>query len=186
MKLGMVINTGRCMGCMTCVVSCHENNYLPDDFFFNKVETEGNHLYIATGKAPNVKIKMMPQQCNHCEDPACLKACMFGAISITSSGIVSIDREKCQSCGNCVTVCPYGNVKLDPLYNRAAKCTLCEPRILNGEEPFCVKSCPGKARKVGNLSDPTSEVSTLIREKNGYTLMPEEGTGPKVYYVPGG
>ena len=185
MKLGMVINTGRCMGCQTCVVSCHENNMLPDEFYYNKVETEGNEMYIPTGTPPNVKIKMMPQQCNHCEDPACMTACTSDAISITSNGIVCIDRSLCIGCGNCVNVCPYSNVKLDPTYTRAAKCSLCEPRILMGEEPFCVKSCPGKARIVGNLSDTNSKVSTLIREKNGYVLQPGDGTKPKVYYVPG-
>jgi Fe-S-cluster-containing dehydrogenase component len=181
----MVINTERCMGCMTCVVSCHENNQLPDDFYFNKVETEGNHMYIPTGTSPNLKIKLMPQQCNHCEEPACKNACPFNAISITTSGIVSVDRDVCASCGSCVTACPYSNIKLDPVYNRGAKCTLCENRILNGEEPFCVKSCPAKARKIGNLSDTNSEVSTLIREKNGYVLKPEQNTKPKVYYIPG-
>ena len=176
------------MGCQTCVVACHENNLLPDDFFFNRVETEGkskNEMYIPTLVNGVVKIKMLPQQCNHCENPACKNNCPFNAISITSRGIVSIDREVCNSCGTCVTSCPYSNVMLDPKYNRAGKCTFCEQRILNGAEPFCVVCCPAKARKVGNLSDPNSEVSRLIREKNGYVLKKEEGTEPKVYYVPG-
>lgn len=187
MKLGMVINTERCMGCQTCVVSCHENNMLPDDFFYNKVETEGSDLYIPTATAAGVKIKMMPQQCNHCEEPACKNVCPANAITISNIGIVSIDRNACISCGSCASACPFSNIKLDPVYRRAIKCNLCEPRIRQGDEPFCVKSCPGKARKVGNLSDINSEVSKLIRTRKGYVLHPDAtvDTKPKCYYVPG-
>jgi hypothetical protein len=37
----------------------------------------------------------------------------------------------------------------------------------------------------GNLDDPDSEVSVLIRERKGFTLQPEYGTEPSVYYVDG-
>jgi Fe-S-cluster-containing dehydrogenase component len=47
-----------------------------------------------------------------------------------------------------------------------------------------VRSCTGKARTVGDLDDPASEVSRLIADRNGFTLLPEKGTKPKVYYLP--
>jgi hypothetical protein len=37
----------------------------------------------------------------------------------------------------------------------------------------------------GNLDDPDSEVSVLIRERKGFTLQSEYGTEPSVYYVDG-
>jgi hypothetical protein len=37
----------------------------------------------------------------------------------------------------------------------------------------------------GNLDDPDSDVSVLIRERKGFTLQSEYGTEPSVYYVDG-
>jgi molybdopterin-containing oxidoreductase family iron-sulfur binding subunit len=37
---------------------------------------------------------------------------------------------------------------------------------------------------VGDLDDPDSRVSEMIRQMNGFTLLPEKGTRPNVYYLP--
>ncbi len=48
---------------------------------------------------------------------------------------ISVDREKCTSCGMCIRACP-GNVPLiHPGDNKATICNLC-----NGD-PECVKVC---------------------------------------------
>jgi len=47
-----------------------------------------------------------------------------------------VDYEKCTGCGNCVNVCPYGAVTVDPVTKKAIKCDLC------GGNPECVKICP--------------------------------------------
>ncbi len=49
--------------------------------------------------------------------------------------------------------------------------------------PVCVNACPTKARTFGNLDDPDSEVSILIKQRKGLQLHPEYGTDPSVYYV---
>jgi molybdopterin-containing oxidoreductase family iron-sulfur binding subunit len=36
----------------------------------------------------------------------------------------------------------------------------------------------------GDLNDPDSKVSQLLRKKEAYTLLPEKGTGPSVFYLP--
>jgi Fe-S-cluster-containing hydrogenase component 2 len=51
---------------------------------------------------------------------------------------VIVEAEKCTSCGNCVTACPYGVLTLDPLTGKAIKCDLCDG------DPECVKHCPKK------------------------------------------
>jgi hypothetical protein len=34
------------------------------------------------------------------------------------------------------------------------------------------------------MNDPGSKVSKILSIENGYTLKPEEGTEPSVYYLP--
>lgn len=63
------------------------------------------------------------------------------------------------------------------------KCILCDHRLQNGQDPWCVVSCPSKARVVGDFDDPNSEVSKLIKKYKSFTLKPEAGTKPNVYYI---
>ncbi len=70
------------------------------------------------------------------------------------------------------------------------KCTLCIDKIYNetlderDRVPACVATCPVSARHFGDLGDPGSEVSTLVRERGGYDLMPEMGYAPTNKYLP--
>lgn len=75
------------------------------------------------------------------------------------------------------------------------KCDLCSERIDAGisrglkpgidreATPACVNICMCKARVFGDLEDPESNVSRLIRERNGYCLHPEFSTRPSIYYI---
>lgn len=75
------------------------------------------------------------------------------------------------------------------------KCNFCVERVSEGMEkglepgkdekatPACVIACPVGARTFGDLDDPRSEVSRLIKEESGKQLRPEFGTDPCVYYI---
>jgi molybdopterin-containing oxidoreductase family iron-sulfur binding subunit len=65
----------------------------------------------------------------------------------------------------------------------ATKCDFCREKIADGKEPACVETCPAKARTFGDLDDPTSEISVLIKHHRGEVLLPEVGNKPKVYYL---
>jgi len=77
---------------------------------------------------------------------------------------------------------PVGNVR---------KCSFClhlqdeagEYDQAAGRWPACAKTCPTKAIHFGDLDDPDSEVSRILRERNGIRLKEELGTEPSVYYL---
>jgi phenylacetyl-CoA:acceptor oxidoreductase 27-kDa subunit len=75
------------------------------------------------------------------------------------------------------------------------KCNFCMERIDAGSgrglkpgidrdaTPACVNICQARALTFGDLDDPTSEVSKLIKENKGFQLHPEYETDPSVYYI---
>jgi Fe-S-cluster-containing dehydrogenase component len=72
------------------------------------------------------------------------------------------------------------------------KCHFCIHRIREGLEPYCVASCPSKARIVGDINDPNSEASQLIKKykpmrlknnKGEFLKDGEAGTKPNMYYI---
>ncbi len=63
------------------------------------------------------------------------------------------------------------------------KCIFCDHRVKNGKIPYCVVSCPAGARIFGDISDPGSEPSKLLKKHKATVLKPEAGTRPNVYYI---
>jgi len=68
------------------------------------------------------------------------------------------------------------------------KCNFCEERLREGREPACVeaaKKVPGGegALVFGDLSDPNSDVSRLLRQKVTICRRLSLGTGPNVFYI---
>lgn len=75
--------------------------------------------------------------------------------------------------------------------NVTEKCYFCHHRVKNGEEPYCVVSCPSKARTFGDLSDASSQINKVIAKgykqlrnnKGEFLSNGEKGTSPNVFYV---
>ena len=75
------------------------------------------------------------------------------------------------------------------------KCNFCVERLDDGVSrglvpgkdldatPACVNACPVGARHFGDMDDPESDVSRLIKEESGKQLRPEFGTEPCVFYI---
>lgn len=200
MRLGMVIDLKRCIGCYGCQIACKaENGTRPGTTYARVVKREW-------GEFPNVRRLSIPVLCMHCADPPCVEVCPTGASQKRDAdGIVFIESDYCVGCRACVMGCPYGaryfqDEERDYFelggneYEKQAytlhqqgvveKCDFCRSRLERGEEPACSANCMCKARIFGDLDDPESEVSRLIREEGGFQLNPELGTDPSVYYLP--
>lgn len=63
------------------------------------------------------------------------------------------------------------------------KCTFCVHRVENGQKPACVQTCPVFALHFGDLDDPESEVSVILRRRPSFRLLEERNTQPRVFYL---
>lgn len=200
-KLGLVIDLDTCVGCQACVTNCKEWNtgghMAPltdtnpygaeaDGVWFNRV-----HNYEVTTPDGQSQSLHFPRSCLHCEDAACVTVCPTGAsYKRSSDGIVLVDEDKCIGCKLCSWACPYGAREYDVFEGVMKKCTLCVDRIYNenldaeDRVPACVLTCPTGARHYGDLGDPQSNVSRLVRKRKGRDLMPEMGYAPTNKYLP--
>jgi len=68
------------------------------------------------------------------------------------------------------------------------KCTFCAARLREGKEPACVEAAnriPGgmDALIFGDVNDPESRVSQILRDENTIVRKVTAGTGPNIYYI---
>ena len=204
-KYAIAHDLRRCMGCHACEMSCKAENNIPSGTWWNRLLTDGGtgpNTCAGSYESPSRDYYLV--QCQHCENPACVKVCPVGATwKDPETGVVRQDYDKCIGCRMCMAACPYTGVRSfnweEPSYatdvamgdsevvahqkHVVEKCTMCWHRLARGEEPACVLACPAYARTFGDLSDPESEVSKLVSSRKYKQLLPEEGTKPSVYYL---
>src|ERR1700733_6521894 len=200
-KLGLVIDLDSCVGCQACATACKEWNtggqMAPltdidpydrhaDGVWFNRV-----HPYEQGCGGGTSRTVYFPRSCLHCETPACVTVCPTGAsYKRASDGIVLVNPDTCIGCKLCSWACPYGAREYDYEDGTMKKCTLCVDRIYNetfapeDRIPACVRACPTGARHFGDLGDPESAVSQLVKERGGFDLLPEMGYRPVNKYLP--
>lgn len=144
--------------------------------------------------------------CNHCTNPGCVKVCPTGATwKRKSDGIVMMDMHRCIGCRYCMAGCPYGVRSFNwrdprpyiknttsPFPTRSIgvveKCNFCAERLRDGLEPACVEAArkvPGgdEALVFGDISEPDSHISRILRDTNTIVRRVSSGTGPNVFYI---
>jgi Fe-S-cluster-containing dehydrogenase component/formate-dependent nitrite reductase membrane component NrfD len=176
---GFLIDQSKCIGCHACSTACKAENQVPLGVYRTWVK------YVETGAYPDVRRHFQVTRCNHCANPPCVRICPVTAMYQRSDGIVEFDPSICIGCKSCMQACPYDAVYLDPETNAAAKCTFCAHRIEVGLEPACVVVCPEHAILAGDMEDPASELSKKLATSQATVLKPEQGTGPKLFYING-
>lgn len=175
-RYAMVIDTVRCVGCNACVLACKAENRVPPGGFRNWIVTE------TRGTFPHLSQQIRSERCNHCTDAPCVSNCPTGASHTRKGGLVAVDPAKCTGCKACIAACPYGARYVHP-EGHVDKCTFCHHRLERGQEPACGEVCPTGAITFGDLGDPDSQVSQLLRRRKHHVVKPELGLDPHVYYL---
>jgi molybdopterin-containing oxidoreductase family iron-sulfur binding subunit len=164
---------------------------------------QGDHHYDAA-VVPRPGHYYLPVQCHQCANPPCVKVCPVEATWKEPDGVVVIDYDWCIGCRYCQAACPYDarrfnftqpelppqelNTDIGVLSNRPRpagvmeKCHFCLHRTRRGEMPACLEACPVGARKFGNVNDPASEVSAILKTKRIMVLKEDVGTLPRFFY----
>jgi Fe-S-cluster-containing dehydrogenase component len=168
---GCLVDTSLCFGCRKCEEACNQVNHLPEpDRPFDDLTvlerkrrpdqrsfTVVNRFW--TGRRDE-RNELLPSfvkvQCMHCQDPACVSACIVGALTKKENGAVHYDVSKCIGCRYCMIACPFqipAYEYQDPLTPRVMKCTFCFDRITKeGGVPGCAAICPVEAITFGKRS----------------------------------
>jgi Fe-S-cluster-containing dehydrogenase component len=175
-RYAMTMDTRRCVACNACVLACKAENALPEDGFRDWIVVE------TKGKFPVLTQENRSERCNHCENTPCVSCCPTGASHVNAGGTVLVTHKKCTGCKACLAACPYDARYIHPS-GYADKCTFCLHRVRDGHKPACVEICPTGALQFGDLADPHSEVSGLLRQPPYKTLQPERGLKPNLFFL---
>ncbi len=171
------------------------------------INLEEANAYYEPKTVPQPDKFYLPIACQQCQNPPCVKACPVQATWQEPDGIVVVDYDWCLGCRCCMSAGAYGarrfnwaeptippeevNPDQHALGNRprmrgvVEKCTFCIQRVRDGCYPACVEICPVGARKFGNLLDPASEVSLVLKHKRVFVLKADLKTEPKFFYFYG-
>jgi Fe-S-cluster-containing dehydrogenase component len=164
-----------CVGCRSCEAACNKVNELPepDKPFTDLTALETKRrttttAFTVVNKYDNSKNPQGPvfykKQCNHCLEPACASACFVRAFKKTKTGAVTYDSSVCVGCRYCMVACPFEIPTYEydqALTPRIRKCTMCYPRVIEGQLPGCVEACPMEALSFGKRED----MVTIARER---------------------
>ena len=160
-RIGMLLDTSKCMGCRGCQVACKQWNQLRAEkteftgTYQNPPRLSGQTWTLITfneieGTEPQpVKWLFRKEQCHHCGEATCLQVCPTGAIRKTDEGIVYIDQAVCAGCKYCVETCPFQVPHADHTTGTARKCWMCMDRVQNGMKPACATACTTGAIEFG-------------------------------------
>lgn len=203
----MVIDLSKCRNARKCVNACQEAHHLrPEQYHINTLtiqETENTAPYFmpkpcqhcdnppcvsvcpvgATFKRADGPVLIDNERCIGCR--FCIAACPYSARSFNwiEPKYAQEDKDKNYDV----------ELNIPQRKGTITKCLFSSDRIREGKLPYCVSACPNGVYYFGDenedavtngTSKETVRLSKLLRDNAGYTLMPELGTKPRVYYLP--
>ena len=193
--VGLLYDTTKCIGCKTCVLACKEANDLPPD---NREDPLHDAPTALNDRTKNIiklytdeegRVSYFKAQCMHCIDPACVGACMIGALQKREYGIVTWESNRCIGCRYCQVACPFNVPKFEWASRtpRIIKCELCNHRLAEGKEPACTEVCPREAVIYGTREELLAEAKRRIEAEPGRYVNrvygETEGGGTQCLYL---
>jgi Fe-S-cluster-containing dehydrogenase component len=176
-KWGMLIDATKCVGCHACRIACENQWELKLKEVYNRIEEE------EIGTFPNFNRRFLPVQCQHCDNPPCVKVCPVGASYKRKDGVVLVDPKKCIGCKYCIAACPYDVRIIREGEGYIHKCRFCIEFVQRGGYPACASTCMMGVRIFGDLNDPNSEITRLIAKKRPSKFREDLNTKPSIYYI---
>ena len=164
-RYGLLTDTTLCIGCRMCENACAQAHNLPapqvGPQVLEKTRRTDAKSFTVVNRYPNPKNDKVPIyrkiQCFHCNEPACVSACLVGALKKTPEGPVIYNEDVCIGCRYCMNACPYSMPTYeydDPITPAIQKCIMCYERVVQpGGVPACASICPLKATIFGKRSD---------------------------------
>ncbi len=207
---GMTVDLNRCVGCQTCTIACKHANATPPGVQWRKVIDveygsfpDVQRLFVVTGcqhcenppcvpvcpsgataRRDDGLVTIDYDICIGCA--SCVVACPYQARTIQhehewyyDEGATAQEMQRSH----------------EERLGVANKCTFCIERIDDAVErgltpgislestPACAASCISQALKFGDMDDPDSDVSRLVRENDTFQMHEELGTNPRVRYL---
>lgn len=206
-KFVMVVDLAKCKNARKCMKACQSAHQLkPEQHHINVLQMEDeatNASYFmpklcqhcdnpscvtvcpvdATFKRQDGIVLIDNERCIGCR--FCIAACPYSARSFNWTE--PRDKEK------------YADVAYDIEKNvpqkkgTVTKCVFSADRLRVGQMPSCASACPNGVYYFGDENEDlvtngttkqTVRLSELLNQNAGYTLMPELGTQPSVFYLP--
>jgi len=186
----ILTDTTRCTGCEQCVEACRAEHRLGQDVprrWKQKIDDLSSTRY--TTILRRAGSRFVRQQCRHCARPACVSACIVGALHKRPDGPVTYDPDRCMGCRYCMMACPYGIPRYDweaavPLVR---KCTLCSHRLDACRQPACTEACPHEATVFGDrdalIAEAHRRIAAEPRKYQNAVMGETEVGGTCVLYV---
>ena len=146
----IVFDPKQCSLCGVCEIACSlsKGGRLDADRSRIRIETAGDEFPLRAAV------------CRHCEEPACVTACMRGIIAKNEvSGQVFRKWEDCFRCAACTVYCPVGAIVEDPALHAFVSCDLC------GGDPLCVQVCPNGALRFEDDREASSQKRSRYAEQ---------------------
>ena len=206
----MVADLRRCVGCQTCTAACRHANATPPGVQWRRVLDvevgtfpEVKRAFVpvgcqhcdeppcmdvcpttATGRRADGVVTIDYDRCIGCG--YCAVACPYQARHKTVRAEFAYGGAPAK----------HEAKRFDPdRLAVATKCTFCVDRVDAGlaagrtpgvhpdATPACVNACISSALSFGDIDDPQSNVSALLRENRHFRMHEELGTAPGFYYL---
>ena len=178
-RYAILTDLNKCVGCLACSIACKVVNSVPVGSYWNKVLRIGPNPRTKGGQWPDVYTYFLTVQCQHCENPECVKVCPTGA---------SHKLEKCTLCEQkiaqgelpqCVSECGgrarfFGDLDQGLESFEAPGCDLQDPSY----------DAQAKARmKWGDLIGDSCDYPVKPYDENEVYHLPDVGNAPSFVYI---